>query len=97
MKEKKINLICGKRLEKYFSISEQALAQAQKAINPNKKEEAKKILEMVSCYLSDARHFEKKLDYVNAFAAINYAHGWLDSGARLGIFKVTDSKLFTIE
>ena len=45
---------------------------------------------------SNSKHFKKKGDYINSFAAINYAHGWLDSGARLGIFKVKDDKLFTI-
>ncbi len=24
-------------------------------------------------------------DVVNAFACVNYAHGWLDAGARLGV------------
>jgi hypothetical protein len=33
---------------------------------------------------------------VNVFAAVNYAHGWLDCGARLKIFDVRDDKLFTI-
>ena len=31
------------------------------------------------------------------FAAINYAHGWLDSGVRLSIFKVKDNKLITVK
>jgi UDP-glucose 6-dehydrogenase len=35
-------------------------------------------------------------DFVNAFGAIYYAHGWIDCGARLKIFNVTDDKLFTI-
>jgi len=47
--------------------------------------------------LSDAKYFERKKDFVNAFAAINYAHGWLDSGVRLDIFDVNDDKLFTIK
>ena len=51
---------------------------------------------MVSNYLSDAKHFEKKGDFVNAFAALNYSHGWLDSGVRLDVFKVDDDKLFTL-
>ena len=34
---------------------------------------------------------------VNAFAALNYAHGWLDSGARIGLFDVKDSRLFTVD
>ncbi len=51
---------------------------------------------MTTNYLSDAAHFEEKEDYVNAFGALNYAHGWLDSGVRLGIFDVRDNSLFTI-
>ena len=35
---------------------------------------------MVSNYLSDAGHFRDRGDFVNAFACLNYAHGWLDSG-----------------
>jgi len=53
---------------------------------------------MVENYLSDAKHFQLiKKDYVNAFAALNYAHGWLDSGVRLDIFEVKDDKLFTVK
>ncbi len=34
---------------------------------------------------------------MNAFAAVNYAHGWLDAGARLGVFDVgADDRLFTL-
>ena len=58
---------------------------------------AKEIIEMVENYLSDAKHFQTKGDFVNAFAALNYAHGWLDSGVRLDIFNVKDDKLFTIK
>ena len=52
---------------------------------------------MVSNYLSDSEYFEKNYDFVNVFAAINYAHGWLDCGVRLGIFNVKNRKLFTIK
>ena len=52
---------------------------------------------MVKNYLSDAEHFYEKKDYVNAFAAINYAHGWLDCGASLGVFDVHDSTLFAVD
>ena len=39
----------------------------------------------------------EKGDLVNAFASVNYAHGWLDAGARLGLFDVgLDDKLFTL-
>jgi len=89
--------ITQEKLKKYFSITEKALEEAKKHINKSKKEEAEEIVKMASCYLSDAKYFEKKEDWVNAFAALNYAHGWIDSGARLGIFDVKDDKLFTIK
>lgn len=84
------------KLKKYRELTEKAFSIAKKSVAKNKKEEAEKISEMVECYLSDSKHFEKKDDLVNAFGAIYYAHGWIDCGARLKIFEVTDDKLFTI-
>ena len=97
MQSKKINLIYKARLDSYRTITTKALSLAKKAINPEKKKEAQEILAMVEAYMSYASYFEKQGHLVNAFACINYAHGWLDCGARLGIFKVKDNKLFTIE
>ncbi len=91
------NKITKQKLEKYFKLTEKALGIAKKNIIKGKEEEAKEITDMVSNYLNDAKHFEKKEEIVTAFAAINYAHGWLDSGARLGIFNVKDNKLFTVK
>jgi len=91
------NTITKEKLEKYFSITEKALKIAKKHIIKGKEPQAKEIVDMVSNYLSDAKHFQSKNDFVNAFAAINYAHGWLDSGVRLDIFNVKDNKLFTIK
>jgi len=89
--------VTKQKLEKYFSITSSALKKAKKNIIKAKEKDAKEIIEMVSNYLSDAKHFEKRRDFVNAFAALNYAHGWLDSGVRLGVFNVKDDKLFTIK
>jgi len=89
---KKINLVCKARLDKYRSVSEKALAIAKKSIAEGKEKEAKEIIEMVECYLSDAKHFEKQDNFVNAFACLNYAHGWLDCGARLKIFNIKNSE-----
>lgn len=97
MASKKINLICKERLKKYFSITESALKKAEKKIIKAREKDSKEILEMVKNYLSDARWFEKQGHFVNAFAAINYAHGWLDAGVRLGIFNVKDSKFFSVK
>lgn len=88
--------ISKRNINKYRELTERALEIVKKNVFSNKKEEAKKIIEMVECYLSDSKHFEKKQDFVNAFGAIYYAHGWIDCGARLKIFNVTDDKLFTI-
>ena len=88
--------ITKEKLEKYFNLTTTALAQVKKNIIKNREADAKEIIEMVSNYLSDAHHFEKNTDWVNAFAALNYAHGWLDSGVRLHIFDVHDDKLFTV-
>jgi len=97
MPDKKINIICERRLEKYFSLTEKALKMAKENITKGKEKEAKEILEMATCYVSDAHHFEKQGHFVNAFAALNYAHGWLDTGSRLGIFNVQDNNLFVIK
>jgi len=88
--------ITKESIKKYRDITEKAFAIAEKSISKGKEDEAKEIIKMVSCYLSDSKHFEKKEDLINAFGAIYYAHGWLDCGARLKIFDVNDDKLFTV-
>lgn len=58
---------------------------------------AEDFLSMAKAYYEDAKHFFEKGDYVNAFGCVNYAHGWLDAGARKGIFDVGgDDQLFTL-
>jgi hypothetical protein len=53
--------------------------------------------EMAESYLEDGRHFREEGDPVNALAAFSYGHGWMDAGARLGLFEVpTDGHLFTV-
>jgi len=88
--------ITREKLEKYSVLTSKAMEQIKKNIIKGKEKQAKEIIEMASNYLSDAKHFESKGDFVNAFAALNYAHGWIDSGVRLSIFNVNDNKLFTI-
>lgn len=90
------NEITEEKIEKYFNLTEKALAEVKKNIIEGKESEAKEIIDMVTNYVSDAHHFFEKEDFVNAFAALNYAHGWLDSGVRLKIFDCKDDKLFTV-
>lgn len=89
--------ITQQKLKKYYSLTDKALKIAKKSIVNGKENQAKEIIKMVENYLSDAKHFEQKQDFVNSFAAINYAHGWLDAGVRLDVFDVDDDKLFTIK
>ncbi len=92
-------IIKKEKIEKYLDITKRAVLKA-KIIAPEKsfnKKIAKDFMEMIKAYYSDAIHFYEKNNYVNAFACINYAHGWLDAGARLGLFDVSeDDKLFTL-
>lgn len=95
--EKINNKITPEKLERYFEITFKALNQAKKKIIKGKEDYAKEIIEMVENYLSDAKHFQTKKDFVNCFGALNYAHGWLDAGVRLEVFDVKDDKLFTVK
>ena len=93
-----MSLITEEKILKYFDVTRKALKKAKSSkekININNARS--RIIEMVDNYLGDAEHFYNKKDFVNAFAALNYAHGWLDCGASLGIFDVHDSSLFTVE
>ncbi|MBW2968579.1 DUF357 domain-containing protein [Candidatus Woesearchaeota archaeon] len=92
--------ITEKKLSKYFDVTSRAIAKVK--INSeqkiNWKSQAEDFLDMAKRYFSDAKHFKEKGDIVTAFAALNYAHGWLDAGARLGLFDVDgDSELFTVD
>lgn len=92
-----MNTITKQKLEKYFSITAEALDKAKAALDQTRLADAKDFLNMATCYFQDAKHFEQKGDLVTAFAALNYAHGWLDAGARIQLFKVNDNRLFTVD
>jgi len=88
------------KLTKYFDVTGRAIKKVKlnTTIDINVKEAAKDFLDMATRYFEDAKYFESKGDFVNAFAALNYAHGWLDAGARIGLFDVGhDSTLFTVD
>lgn len=87
------------RVEKYIDLTARALAKIKIAAPERSygKKLADDFLSMARSYFSDARDFANKGDLVNAFACINYAHGWLDCGARIGLFDVGgDDRLFTL-
>jgi len=62
------------------------------------KKNAEDLLDLSKRYFSDAKHFQDKEDLLNAFGAICYAHAFLDSGARIGLFDVQgDNRLFMVD
>ena len=95
-----MNQISETKLKQYFDITGKAL---EKVKIPHKKgtkehKNAYIFLDMATRYFKDAEHFKQKGDYVNAFACLNYAHGWLDAGAMIKLFDVEgDSYLFTVD
>ena len=86
-------------IEKDLNITQRALNKL-KVIAPEKsyaRKIAEDFLEMAKAYFNDAQHFKEKNDLVRAVACVNYAHAWLDAGARLGVFDVgEDDQLFTL-
>jgi len=94
---KKKDHVTVKKLEKYFKVTGKALEMARAAVDKTRIKEAMDFLDMASRYYSDAGHFRNKNEYVLALSALNYAHGWLDAGARIKLFDVHDSTIFTVD
>ena len=86
------------RVKRYLAVTRKALGKLRVA--PPRRSHSRKIAEdflnMATSYYKDAVYFFEKGELANAFACVNYAHGWLDAGARLGLFDVGgDDRLFT--
>ena len=77
------------RVEKYLEKAKPLFANLKKNDVGGVDE---KILEhfhdMAASYYSDALSFYEKGDYIDSLAALEYAEGWLDAGAALGVFDV---------
>ncbi len=92
-------LLTEERVERYFRITSEALSKLKIAAPERSfnRKLAEDFLRMARSYFEDAKEFSHKGDLVNAFACVNYAHGWLDCGARIGLFDVGgDERLFTL-
>ncbi len=84
--------ITEEKLDKYIELTKKALEEIK--MNDEK---AVKLIEMSKKYYEDALHFKGKGDFINAFAAINYAHAFLDSAALLGFIDNKDNTLFMVD
>ena len=87
------------KIDRYLDITKRALDKL-KVVTPERsfsKRLADDFLNMAMSYYNDAKHFREEGDFVTAFAAVNYAHGWIDCGARIGLWDVgQDDQLFTL-
>lgn len=87
------------RVRKYIKIEEEALSRIR-IIAPKDsflETVAQDSMKMIKSYWEDAQHFLERGELLDAFAALNYSYGWIDSGARLGIFDGEgDHRLFTL-
>lgn len=92
----KKDTITPSKIKDYYDILIKALKIAKKSVAKSKQKPAKEIFLMVESYISDSQYFKEKGDYINSYGCLNYAYGWLDCGARLKIFLVKDTNLFTI-
>ncbi|MDK2789675.1 MAG: uncharacterized protein PWP15_182 [Methanothermococcus sp.] len=94
------NIITDEKITNYFERTEEAIEIIKKGVPPKRSllyDVALDYLCMIECYFKDAKAFIEEGDYVNAFASLNYAYGWIDAGARLGIFNVGDDDVrFTL-
>ena len=91
--------VTSERIDKYLGLTGKALEKVSIIAEPGTEAhtKAEDILEMVNAYYSDAKYFLDDGRGDDAFAAINYAHGWIDCGVRLGYLDGKgDWKLFTL-
>lgn len=93
------NTITDEKIDRYLNITKMALDKL-KVVTPDRsfgKRLADDFLNMATSYYNDAKHFRETGDLVTAFASVNYAHGWIDCGARIGLWDVDgDDQLFTL-
>ncbi|MBN1389320.1 MAG: DUF357 domain-containing protein [Candidatus Thermoplasmatota archaeon] len=94
-----VRTITDERMKKYLQTTGRAIDKVKIAPPPRShlNKLADDVLSMAMAYYSDAKAFAHDGNYVLAYGAVNYAHGWLDAGARLGLFDVgEDDQMFTL-
>jgi hypothetical protein len=91
--------VTEEKITQYLSITEKAL-DILKVLPPEGsqlRKAADDLLMMATSYFEDATYYKEKGDYVTAFACVNYAHGYIDAGVRLGLFQGDNSSIFAFE
>lgn len=87
------------KVKKYLDMTNWALDKVEIAApeRSHNRKIAEDFVQMATCYRDDAVRFIDEGDLVNALSCLNYAYGWLDAGARVGLFDVGgDDQGFTL-
>ena len=87
------------KVRHYKLLTQKALKKIKlsEGLSLKEKQIAGDFLSMAQNYFADACYLQEKSDLLTALAAFSYSHAWLDAGVRAGLFKATDSKLFTLK
>lgn len=99
LSSKRRRTITQAHIDRYLDTTARALGMVKVAapVRSHHHKLANDFLQMARAYHADAKHFRQAGDFVNALSCVNYAHAWLDAGARLGLFDVGgDDQLFTL-
>lgn len=91
--------ITDEKMAKYLDITTRARKKLKISppVRSFERRLANTFLERSEAYFIEAVGYRNENDYVKAFATVNYAHAWLDCGARMGLFDVDeDDVLFTL-
>ncbi len=99
MDEADTRRILDEKVKRYIGIESEALETISISVPENSMlmEFAQNALQMIRSYFSDAKHFYETGDVINAFAALNYSYGWIDSLVRLGVLDGKgNDRLFTL-
>ena len=94
--------ITTQKLAKYTKLTQTALTMAKikAGLSTKDRKSCEQFLDFCKRYVSDAKHFQDKGDLVTSFAALNYAHAWLDAAAVMGWLDIKSknrNKYFTID
>lgn len=84
--------VSRERVQRYLSLAEDALEEVDGSFDGGRGED---LHGLASSYVADARHWVDEDELVLAYGALNFAHGLLDAGVRVGVFDVHDPELFT--
>jgi hypothetical protein len=93
------DVVSEAQLRDYLGRTERALAKVRvtPAERSHLRRSAEDMVAMARAYWQDAQHYAGRGEYVTAFAAVSYAHAWLDIGVRLGLLDGQgDDHLFTL-